>query len=115
MMTDNEIIEVGARRAHNYWCQCFLDDGDITCDLDPWRQTVRDVLGGIESMIRASERSRIATGVRRYPKDICTCPYDDPCEGEEAGCGACWNLGEDDPCLGGTHKHVARLIREGQV
>lgn len=48
--TDPELLEAGARAAHSYFDQCFLmsDDGQIECDLDPWRQMMRDALAAME-------------------------------------------------------------------
>jgi Sigma-70, region 4 len=47
--TDPDLLEAGARAAHNYWDQCFLtsDDGQIECDLDPWRVMMQDALAAM--------------------------------------------------------------------
>lgn len=97
-------------------CICSSCTKDRDSDGDP---SVGWHLEYLEDGIKDAEReltnlrASIAAEVRNYPRDICCCPHDDPCEGDYAGCAACWDLPEDTECFGGTHRHVAAIILAG--
>lgn len=69
--TNPDLLEAGARAAHNYWDQCFLtsEDGEIECPLDPWRQMLRDALDAMTRTALAppkkSRRPSSKAAVRR--------------------------------------------------